>query len=113
MVELVSAVTRRVRGRHLTEAEAGRIFRWFDSHCEHEYSVVPLEDEDFDRARALVSAYGLRAYDAVQLSACLALQQLRDEHEGPPITLVSSDKELNDAGGEEGLVVVNPEDEQG
>jgi hypothetical protein len=48
----------------------------------------------------------------VQLSVCVALQQLRTEHEGPPITFVSSDKELNNAAELEGLVVVNPEDQQ-
>lgn len=111
-VEVASAVTRKVRGRHVTQADADHIFRWFDLHCEREYSVVPLQNKDLDQARTLVSTHGLRAYDAVQLSVCLALQKLRAEHEGPPITLVSSDKELNDAGGKQGLVVANPEDRQ-
>ena len=109
-VELTAAVSRKVRGGHLAQADADHIFRWFESHCVNEYSVVPLEDNDLDRACALAAGYGLRAYDAVQLSVCLALQQLRIEHEGPPITLVSSDKELNDAGTQEGLIVVNPDD---
>ena len=113
IVEITSAVTRKLRGGYLGQVDADRIFQWFDAHCQNEYSVVPLQDEDLFRARTLASTHGLRAYDAVQLSVCLALQQLRTEYEGPPIALVSSDKELNIAAELEALIVVNPEDEQG
>lgn len=112
-VEVVSAVTRKLLGGHLSQGDADHVFRWFDAHCKNEYSVVPLQDEDLARARTLASTHGLRAYDAVQLSVCVALQQLRTEHDGPPISFVSSDKQLNNVADVEGLIIVNPEDEKG
>ena len=52
--------------------------------------------------------HGLRAYDAVQLTAALKVDQLNRDDGFGPVTLVSADRELNAAAAVEGLVVDDP-----
>ena len=66
----------------------------------------PVDDQTLDLACALVHRYALRAYDAVQLAACLFLLRLsaRDD-----LTFISADRRLLNAARAEGLTVLNPE----
>ena len=56
----------------------------------------------------LAETHGLRAYDAVQLAAVLELQASRTAGGLAPISLVSSDRDLNAAATASGLLVEDP-----
>jgi len=59
-------------------------------------------------ATLLVQKHGLRAYDAVQLAAAVALNNQRVAAGTGAVTLVSADQELNAAAAAEGLSVDDP-----
>lgn len=52
--------------------------------------------------------HGLRGYDAVQLAAAIIMNNRLAALGMPPITLLSSDLELNSAADSEGLLVDDP-----
>ncbi|WP_375472920.1 hypothetical protein [uncultured Nostoc sp.] len=56
----------------------------------------------------LAEAYGLRAYDAVQLGVGRAVNALCIANSLPLVTFVSADSELNAAAASKGLLVENP-----
>ena len=66
-----------------------------------------VDDRTLDLACVLVHRHALRAYDAVQLAACLFLLRLgaRDD-----LTFISADRRLLTAARSEGLAVLNPEE---
>lgn len=109
-VETVSALTRRLRRRDITQAE-------FDNACDDleqdfasQYRVVSLTEEIIEEAATLAKKHGLRAYDAVQLAAALDTSRIVSQIESTQLTLVSADLELNAAAQAEGLNVENPND---
>jgi len=109
-VETVSALTRRLRRRDITQAE-------FDNACDDleqdfasQYRVVSLTEEIIEEAATLAKKHGLRAYDAVQLAAALDTSRIVSQIESTQLTLVSADLELNAAAQAEGLTVENPND---
>ncbi|MBT3270182.1 type II toxin-antitoxin system VapC family toxin [Candidatus Poribacteria bacterium] len=63
-----------------------------------------------DFAMSLARRHGLRGYDAVHLAACLEVNAIHIDEGADPVTLVSSDDELNAAAEAEGLAVLNPLD---
>ncbi|MBN3909089.1 MAG: hypothetical protein HWQ35_21800 [Nostoc sp. NMS1] len=56
----------------------------------------------------LSETYGLRGYDAIQLSVDRAVNIICIANGLPPITFVSADNELNAAVVSEGLMIENP-----
>ena len=56
----------------------------------------------------LAETHGLRGYDAVQLAAGVELNRLGKTAGLPPLTLVSADRQLNNAAATEGLLVEDP-----
>ncbi len=106
-VEVVSAVTRRQRGGHLTGAVAAGILAQFRQDLTA-YGIVEITPALLSHAMTLAEVHGLRAYDAVQLAAVLELQASRAAGGLPPLTLVSADQELNAAATAEGLRVEDP-----
>ena len=56
----------------------------------------------------LAEKHGLRGYDAVQLAAAQAINNLCIANDLHPLTFISADKELNTAAANEGLLVENP-----
>ena len=105
-VEFHSAVDRRRRMDDLDEDEAERAVEGFSKYFKSEVFRYPVDDQTLDLACALVHRHALRAYDAVQLAACLFLLRLsaRDD-----LTFVSADRRLLTAARSEGLAVLNPE----
>ena len=105
-VEFHSAVDRRRRMDDLDEYEAERAVESFNKYFKSEVFRHAVDDQTLDLACALVHRYALRAYDAVQLAACLFLLRLsaRDD-----LTFVSADRRLLTAARAEGLAVLNPE----
>ena len=86
-VEVVAAVTRRVRGGT---------------------GVISVSDTLLREAIRLAQLYGLRGYDAIQLAAANQISRLRVTTATTPLIFVSADKELNAAASGEGLAVADP-----
>ena len=107
-VEFHSAVDRRrrLRGGDMGEEAAERAVERFNRHFKSEVFRHAVDDRTLDLACALVARHSLRAYDAVQLAACLILLRLgaRDD-----LTFISADRRLLTAARSEGLAVLNPE----
>jgi hypothetical protein len=104
-VEVTSAVARRRKGRTLTSAKASSILYRFRQHLAGRYTLIDLSAALFDEAMRLANAHSLRAYDAVQLAACLKIRQEHQDAGFAPVTLISADQALNAAAAAEGLTV--------
>lgn len=107
-VEVVSAITRRQHGRHLSAAQAGAMIGHFRRHLAQRYYVLELTPAIFDEAMLVARKHRLRAYDAVQLAVALDLHLLHQKAGFGPMTFISADGKLNEAATAEGLVVENP-----
>jgi predicted nucleic acid-binding protein len=103
-VEVVSAVTRRQRGGHISSGHAVAILAQFRLDL-LAYGIVEITPALLSHAMTLAETHGLRAYDAVQLAATLELQARRADGGLSPITLVSSDRDLNAAATVSGVLV--------
>lgn len=112
-VEVIAAVTRRVRTRQITPTDASTAIGNFRHDYSNQFSLLEITDQIVRRAMDLTEAHGLRAYDAVQLAAAAEVNSqaalLGFATLGmPSMTLVSSDDDLNTAAAAEGLVVEDP-----
>lgn len=79
----------------------------FDRDCTERYHLIPVVYDVVYSAALLCDRHPLKAYDAVQLAAGLALKGALDE-QGTSMTFISSDDTLLTAARTEGLTVENP-----
>ncbi|NES25567.1 MAG: type II toxin-antitoxin system VapC family toxin [Symploca sp. SIO3E6] len=107
-VEIIAAITRRSRGGSISASDATTVSNQFKSDWQTEYQVVEIRDNIISSGMMLAELHGLRGYDAIQLAAGRAVNQLCLVNNLPPIVFVSADEELNAAASNEGLVVENP-----
>lgn len=107
-VECVSAISRRVRGGHLTAIAGTSTLRDLKTDLQHAYKGVDITTAVVDRAMQLAEMHGLRGYDAVQLATAVALNVAVTAGGEPPIMLISADTELNTAVAAEGLLFDDP-----
>ena len=107
-VKVTCAVARRRKGKTLTPPRASSILRRFRQHLAARYIVIEVTPDLLDEAMRLGNAHALRAYDAVQLAVALEVNRSHQAAGSSPITLVSADRDLNDAATAEGLTVENP-----
>ena len=107
-VEVVAALTRRVRSATITQADAAAACALFLADILTDYRGVPITDAVLSRAVQLAQSYKLRGYDAVQLAASTEVNQLRLAAGLPPVIFVSADRDLNAAASAEGLTVDDP-----
>lgn len=108
MVELHSALAKRVRAGQLTAAEFWMLTRRFRADVRTKrLRVVRVQVSHFVSAEQLIRRHGLtenlRTLDALQLAVALDLNE-----PGNPITFVCADQALCAIAVAEGLVVVNP-----
>lgn len=108
IVEVVSAVTRRERGGHITANDAANALTRFENDWRKEITIIELSAALIDEAVALARKYDLRGYDAVQLATVLEVHNERTALGLLPLTLLSADTDLNAAAVSEGLTVDNP-----
>jgi predicted nucleic acid-binding protein len=107
-VEVVSALSRRVRGGSTTAAAGSAAIAAFRNHFASEYVPLDINEGLIMSAMQLAELHGLRGYDAVQLAAALHVN-LRSLALGlPGLTLVSADADLNTAAVAEGLAIDDP-----
>jgi predicted nucleic acid-binding protein len=107
-IEVFSAITRRQRGGSLPPAKAAAILGHFRRHLKQRYNVLELTPSLVTAAMLVARTHGLRAYDAVQLTAALEVNRQRQAMGLEAVTLVSADRELNTAAQAEGLAVDDP-----
>jgi len=108
LVEVISAITRKVRASGLSATGANKAIADFRDDFGNEYSVIELTPRLIEQASNLAEAHALRAYDAVQLAAALEINGNMRLAGAPAITLVSADGALNTAALAEGLAVDDP-----
>jgi uncharacterized protein len=106
-VEMASAIARQTRSGGLNPAAAGTAMSRFRHDLSHEYRVVEINPALIAVAMSLAEIHALRAYDAVQLAAAVAVKS-RSDSLGLTLTLVSADLALNAAATLEGLTVDDP-----
>lgn len=106
-VELAAAVARRARGGGVSAADAARIMTMIRSDLRSDFEHILIDGTLIDLAMDLTQRHSLRGYDAVQLSAALAVRYVASTI-GTQLIFVSSDRELNAAAAAEGLSVEDP-----
>ena len=107
-VEIVAAITRRIRGGPLPAAAAPALLAQFRHDAAHQYTILEITPALLADAERLAETHGLRAYDAVQLAAAADLHRDRSTHGLSRLTLISADQELNAAAMAEGIDVDDP-----
>ncbi len=107
-VEIVAAITRRARNGSVTVADAALVCNQLRSDLQTDYQLIEITEGIINSAMALAETQGLRGYDAVQLAAGCAINELGIANGLSPIIFVSADEELNLAAVNEGLLIENP-----
>ncbi len=107
-VEVVSAISRKQRGGHISATDAATAKKQFETDYASEFVSVEISESLILEAARLAEKYALRGYDAVQLAAALETQTKRATRKLPSLILLSADTNLNDAAIAEGLTVDNP-----
>jgi uncharacterized protein len=107
-VEVYSAITRRQHVGDISAAQAGAILGHFRRHVTQRYRVTELTLTLFDNAMLAARKHRLRAYDAVQLAVALEVRRRRQVAGLGTVTLISADRDLNNAATAEGLTVDDP-----
>lgn len=108
MIEITSAIVRRVRGGSLTSADAQAALGQFDLDLTTIYFVSNITSARLAEARRFAETHALRSLDAIQLAVAAHLNRRQLAAGLPVITLISADAELLVAAGVEGLPVENP-----
>jgi predicted nucleic acid-binding protein len=107
-VELVAAITRRLKGNLVSKLDAGAAVWRFHYDFAHEYRIVEISNAVITRSMGLAAAHALRGYDAVQLGAALEINQRRISLGAAPLIFVTSDTELLAAATTEKLSTDDP-----
>ena len=108
VVEVYSALNRRVREATLTPADYVRMVADFDALCGGQYTLVDFTGSIAARARDLLEQHPLRAYDAVQLASALVVNDVLVATGLPALTFLAADDRLVRAALAEGLAAENP-----
>jgi predicted nucleic acid-binding protein len=104
-IEFRSAVRRRERAGDIEPRMAGMILDQFHQHVEARFLRQVVNDAVLEGAAEMIDRYALRAYDAFQLAACLALKATS----GADVpSFVCSDRQLLEAARSELLSTLDP-----
>lgn len=104
-VEFSSAIRRQQRIGEISKSEADTLIQSFRLHSEGRFLVQPFTDALLDVASALVDAYPLRGFDAIQLAGYLMLRSISGVEE--PV-FVCADRALLWAAQTEGCPILDP-----
>jgi predicted nucleic acid-binding protein len=103
--ELRAGVQRRVRSRDLSQENASAALTAFNDHLGTVYIVQHVTEALIERALGLIDQHTLRAYDSIQLAACLTLPMQDSDDRA---TFTCADCRLVAAAVKEGWPVLNP-----
>jgi uncharacterized protein len=104
-VELRSAIRRRERAGEISHSAAQQVLIGFQRHLEGRFLKQVVTDALLDSAGALIDRYCLRAYDAVQLAGCLALNAVAGS---APAIFICADRAISIAAQNEHIQVLDP-----
>lgn len=107
-VEVVAAITRRMKSGSITSQDGALAISEFRHHLSNEYFEIEMKHPVISRAMLIAESHALRGYDAVQLAAALEVNANLLSLAMPALTLVSSDNDLNAAASVEALKIENP-----
>lgn len=107
-VEVCAALIRRQKGKTLSADQAAKALRRLRRDFPLRFTHIAINEDVIVEALRLAETYGLRGYDAVQLSAALEANGERLGRGLLPLILASADTELNNAAQAEGLIIENP-----
>jgi predicted nucleic acid-binding protein len=109
MVEVFSALNRKVRETHISLSDYANIANDFTAICATEYQLIEFAVPIYSRARQLLENYPLRAYDSVQLASALVTNNILLASGYAALIFVAADDDLRNAAQVEGLVTEDPE----
>jgi predicted nucleic acid-binding protein len=107
-VEVISAFTRRVKGKTLSAKDANIVSQQFKNDFAGDLRVLEITPDLLDEAVALTETHALRGYDAIQLASAVELSKEIVSLKLGTLIFVSADNELNSAAQAEGLKIENP-----
>ncbi len=107
-VEVCAAISRKRIGGTISSDKAAKAVKRLRRDFMRRFTHIALNENVIADAIRLTEIYGLRGYDAVQLSSALEANRERAGHGLSPLTLVSADDALNNAAKAEGLTIENP-----
>jgi predicted nucleic acid-binding protein len=107
VAELAAALGILQRVGRITPRHRQDFWEKFERDCVERYDLIPVVYDVIYAAALLCARHPLKAYDAVQLAAGLALKGTLAE-QGIPLTFVSGDDTLITAAQAEGLTADNP-----
>jgi len=108
IVEVVSALNRRVRDGSLPAADYPQLRDDFLALCRGSYQLIQPTNPVLARARTLLERHPLRSYDALQLASALMASDRLAADGSSALTLLAADGRLLTAATAEGLAVDNP-----
>lgn len=108
IVEVGSALNRRVREGTVTAHNYTRLAGRFRDDCRDKYHIIAPNDTIVDIAWHLLERHPLRAYDAMHLATALYIHQQLLTTGKTSLIFLSADNRLNVAAAAEGLAVDNP-----
>ncbi len=107
-IEIVAAITRRVKGKSISQAFADKAIKRFKRDFDRRLIVVDLTPKIIQEGILLAQKHGLRSYDTAQLAVALNVRNRLLQGGIRPFTFVSADNNLNSAANAEGLTIENP-----
>jgi uncharacterized protein len=107
-VEIVAAITRRARGGSISNTDATAVCHQLRGDLQTDYQIIQITEGIISAGMTLAETYRLRGYDAIQLAAGCAVNELCMANNLPPLILVLADHELNIAASNQGLAIENP-----
>lgn len=107
-VEVCSALIRRQKGKTISADQVAKALRRLHRDFALRFTHLAINEEVILGGLRLAEIYGLRGYDAVQLSAALEANGQRLASEISSLILISADSEINRAAKAEGLTCENP-----
>lgn len=108
IVEVVAAFFKKTRTGEMHVSEATSALEDFRVDLEDVYKIVEVDGATTETAIEVARDHRLRAYDCLQLATAILLQKERSRLGLEPLVMLSSDSELNEAAGREGLTVEDP-----
>ena len=109
IVEIFSALNRKVRQGDLAVADYTRIAPDVQAVCATEYRLIEVTADVVAHACVLVEQRPLKGYDAVHLAAALLANDTLRAAGLPPLTFLSADGTLLRAAQVKGLAVDDPQ----
>ncbi len=108
IVEIASALTRRLREKAITPSVFRESLSLFDDDCKFEYQLLDVTRDIINIARSLVSRHPLRSYDAIHLASALYVAAFFRQTALPAPIFLAADERLLHAALAEGLEADNP-----